>query len=139
MEIFVYILSFISGGVVLTVAYNAVTTTRIYKDYEGVTRRQIDLGIAQDEQFIKNERSIKELVAEITKTRTQMESDNYKDLSKVNSEIKKLKSDLNAIRSDLTKVVNQNNGEVKKIYSDVMSLNQKINKVREDQTLNQNY
>tara|TARA_Y100000592_G_scaffold4428_1_gene6407 strand:+ start:3652 stop:4071 length:420 start_codon:yes stop_codon:yes gene_type:complete len=139
MEIFLFILSFVSGGVAITVAYNAHTTRKIRKDYDHVVQEQKNLIAVQEEQFHKTESMVKELVANIKSTREAMQADNYKDLSGYNTELDNLKSSIGSLNNNFEEQKRLNGGEVKKIYSDIMSLNNKINKIREDQTLNQNY
>ena len=139
MEIFVYILSFISGGVVLTVAYNTYITSTIRGRYNTLLDFQKELEAVQKDQFQQTDKMVKELVANITATREAMQADNYKDLSGFNTELDNLKTSIGIIRNDLEQMSKLSNEEVKKIYSDIRQLNNKIISVREDRTLNQNY
>lgn len=139
MEIFVYILSFISGGVVLTVAYNTYITSTIRERYNTLLDFQKELEAVQKDQFQQTDKMVKELVANITATREAMQADNYKDLSGFNTELDNLKTSIGTVRNDLEQTIKLSNEEVKKIYSDIRQLNNKIISVREDRTLNQNY
>ena len=139
MEIFVYILSFISGGVVLTVAYNTYITSTIRGRYNTLLDFQKELEAVQKDQFHQTDKMVKELVANITATREAMQADNYKDLSGFNTELDNLKTSIGTVRNDLEQTIKLSSEEVKKIYSDIRQLNNKINSVREDRTLNQNY
>lgn len=139
MEIFLFILSFVSGGVAITVAYNAYTTRRIRKDYDYVVHEQKHLIAVQEEQFHKTESMVKELVDNIKSTREAMQADNYKDLAGYNTELNNLKSSIGSLNNNFEEQKRLSGGELKKIYSDIMILNSKVNKIREDQTLNQNY
>ena len=139
MELFIYILSFISGGVVLTVAYNAYITTTIRVRYNSLLSLQKDLEKVQNDQFVQTDKMIKEIVANIKATREQMQADNYTSLGELNEELNKLKLSISSIREDLEADRKINEGEFRKLGGNIQNTIGMINAVKEDKNMLSKY
>ena len=139
MDIFLFILSFISGGVVLTVAYNAYITTTIRVRYNSLLSLQKELENVQNEQFVQTDKMIKEIVANIKATREQMQADNYASLGELNEELNKLKLSISSIREDLEADRKINEGEFRKLGGNIQNTIGMINAVKEDKNFLSKY
>ena len=139
MELFIYILSFISGGVVLTVAYNAYITTTIRVRYNSLLSLQKELESVQNEQFVQTDKMIKEIVANIKATREQMQADNYTSLGELNEELNNLKLSISSIREDLEADRKVNEGEFRKLGGNNQNTIAMINAVKEDKNFLSKY
>ena len=139
MELFIYILSFISGGVVLTVAYNAYITTTIRVRYNSLLSLQKELESVQNEQFVQTDKMIKEIVANVKATREQMQADNYTSLGELNEELNKLKLSISSIREDLEADRKINEGEFRKLGGNIQNTIGMINAVKEDKNFLSKY
>ena len=139
MELFIYILSFISGGVVLTVAYNAYITTTIRVRYNSLLSLQKELENVQNEQFAQTDKMIKEIVANIKATREQMQADNYTSLGELNEELNKLKLSISSVREDLEADRKINEGEFRKLGGNIQNTIGMINAVKEDKNFLSKY
>ena len=139
MELFIYILSFISGGVVLTVAYNAYITTTIRFRYNSLLSLQKELENVQNEQFVQTDKMIKEIVANVKATREQMQADNYTSLGELNEELNKLKLSISSVREDLEADRKINEGEFRKLGGNIQNTIGMINAVKEDKNFLSKY
>ena len=139
MELFIYILSFISGGVVLTVAYNAYITTTIRVRYNSLLSLQKELENVQNEQFVQTDKMIKEIVANVKATREQMQADNYTSLGELNEELNKLKLSISSIREALEADRKINEGEFRKLGGNIQNTIGMINAVKEDKNFLSKY
>ena len=139
MELFIYILSFISGGVVLTVAYNAYITTTIRVRYNSLLILQKELESVQNDQFVQTDKMIKEIVTNIKATREQMQADNYTSLGELNEELNKLKLSISSIREDLEADRKINEGEFRKLGGNIQNTIGMINAVKEDKNMLSKY
>ena len=139
MELFIYILSFISGGVVLTVAYNAYITTTIRVRYNSLLSLQKELENVQNEQFAQTDKMVKEIVANIKATREQMQADNYTSLGELNEELNKLKLSISSVREDLEADRKINEGEFRKLGGNIQNTIGMINAVKEDKNFLSKY
>ena len=139
MELFIYILSFISGGVVLTVAYNAYITTTIRVRYNSLLSLQKELESVLNEQFVQTDKMIKEIVANVKATREQMQADNYTSLGELNEELNKLKLSISSIREDLEADRKINEGEFRKLGGNIQNTIGMINAVKEDKNFLSKY
>ena len=139
MELFIYILSFISGGVFLTVAYNAYITTTIRVRYNSLLSLQKELENVQNEQFVQTDKMIKEIVANVKATREQMQDDNYESLGELNEELNNLKLSISSIREDLEADRKINEGEFRKLGGNIQNTIGMINAVKEDKNFLSKY
>ena len=121
MELFIYILSFISGGVVLTVAYNAYITTTIRKRYNNLLEFQKDLEQVQSDQFAQTDKIIKDMTNHVNSIKLEMQNDNYSSLSELTNDIDNLKGGIGAIRNDIESDRKINEEEFRKVKNKIQS------------------
>jgi len=135
MEIFLFILSFISGGVVLTVAYNAYITTTIRKRYNNLLEFQKDLEQVQRDQFAQTDKIIKDMTSHVNSIKLEMQNDNYSSLSELTSDINNLKGSVGAIRNDIEGDRKINEDEFRKVKNKIQSTVGKIQDQLNDKTM----
>jgi TolA-binding protein len=135
MELFIYILSFISGGVVLTVAYNAYITTTIRFRYNSLLELQKDLEQVQRDQFAQTDKIIKDMTNHVNSIKLEMQNDNYSSLSELNNDIDNLKGSIGAIRNDIESDRKINEDEFRKVRSKIQSTVGKIQDQLNDKTM----
>ena len=135
MELFIYILSFISGGVVLTVAYNAYITTTIRKRYNNLLEFQKDLEQVQRDQFAQTDKIIKDMTNHVNSIKLEMQNDNYSSLSELTNDIDNLKGSIGAIRNDIESDRKINEEEFRKVKNKIQSTVGKIQDQLNDKTM----
>ena len=135
MEIFLFILSFISGGVVLTVAYNAYITTTIRKRYNNLLEFQKDLEQVQRDQFAQTDKIIKDMTNHVNSIKLEMQNDNYSSLSELTNDIDNLKGGIGAIRNDIESDRKINEEEFRKVKNKIKSTVGKIQDQLNDKTM----
>ena len=139
MELFLFILSFISGGVVLTVTYTAVLSFRNNRHYTQM-EEYIDT-FQEDVEKMGNHwrRDLRVVSDNHQKIKEQLEADHYKDLSNINKELEKLNRAIEKIEVDREVVRKRDESTFTDIYNNIQRTVKMINDVKEDQRLNQNY
>ena len=135
MELFIYILSFISDGVVLTVAYNAYITTTIRFRYNSLLELQKDLEQVQRDQFAQTDKIIKDMTNHVNSIKLEMQNDNYSSLSELTNDIDNLKGSIGAIRNDIESDRKINEDEFRKVRSKIQSTVGKIQDQLNDKTM----
>ena len=135
MELFIYILSFISGGVVLTVAYNAYITTTIRRRYNNLLEFQKDLEQVQRDQFAQTDKIIKDMTNHVNSIKLEMQNDNYSSLSELTNDIDNLKGGIGAIRNDIESDRKINEEEFRKVKNKIQSTVGKIQDQLNDKTM----
>ena len=135
MEIFLFILSFISGGVVLTVAYNAYITTTIRRRYNNLLEFQKDLEQVQRDQFAQTDKIIKDMTNHVNSIKLEMQNDNYSSLSELTNDIDNLKGGIGAIRNDIESDRKINEDEFRKVKNKIQSTVGKIQDQLNDKTM----
>lgn len=139
MELFLFILSFISGGVVLTVTYTAVLSFRNNRHY---TQMEEYMNTFQEDvEKMGNHwrRDLRVVSDNHQKIKEQLEADHYKDLSNINKELEKLNRAIEKIEVDREVVRKRDESTFTDIYNNIQRTVKMINDVKEDQRLNQNY
>ena len=135
MEIFLFILSFISGGVVLTVTYNAYITTTIRVRYNNLLELQKDLEQVQRDQFAQTDKIIKDMTNHVNSIKLEMQNDNYSSLSELTNDIDNLKGGIGAIRNDIESDRKINEDEFRKVKNKIQSTVGKIQDQLNDKTM----
>lgn len=139
MELFLFILSFISGGVVLTVTYTAVLSFRNNKHYTQMEEYMNTFHQDIEKMGKHWSRDLRVVSDNHQKIKEQLEADHYKDLSNINKELEKVFRELEGIKNDNAVEMQKNDGTFKDIYNNIQRTVKMINDVKEDQRLNQNY
>ena len=108
MEVFLFILSFMSGGVILTVAYTTYITNSTKTKQDKLAFLQDELIKVQKQQFKDFDTQHSKVLSELIDIRSRMEGDSYRDLTRTNQRISKVDSTLDRLISDVTKMNNEN-------------------------------
>lgn len=108
MEVFLFILSFMSGGVILTVAYTTYITNATKTKQDKLAFLQEELLRVQESQFKEYDTELTKVNSELVDIRSRMEGDSYRDLTRTNQRISKVDSSLDRLISDVTKMNNEN-------------------------------
>ena len=108
MEVFLFILSFMSGGVILTVAYTTYITNATKTKQDKLAFLQEELLRVQESQFKEYDTAQTKVNSELVDIRSRMEGDSYRDLTRTNQRISKVDSTLDRLISDVTKMNNEN-------------------------------
>ena len=108
MEVFLFILSFMSGGVILTVAYTTYITNATKTKQDKLAFLQEELLRVQESQFKEYDTAQTKVNSELVDIRSRMEGDSYRDLTRTNQRISKVDSSLDRLISDVTKMNNEN-------------------------------
>ena len=108
MEVFLFILSFMSGGVILTVAYTTYITNATKTKQDKLEFLQEELLRVQESQFKEYDTVQTKVNSELVDIRSRMEGDSYRDLTRTNQRISKVDSTLDRLISDVTKMNNEN-------------------------------
>lgn len=132
MEVFLFLLSFISGGVVLTVAYIYHITSQTKEKQDRLVGLQQDLQRIQNSQFNSFETELKSVYNKLEIVEEEMKKDGYANLTTQRKlqktaevRIKNLENEINKNRS----VIEGNMGNV---MSNIQQLTSEINRLKED-------
>ena len=122
MEVFLFFLSFVAGGVVLTVAYIYHLTTKTKQDQDRLVSYQQNLQGIQSEQFSTFKADLQSVYTELSGIREEMKNDGYENLTtqrklQKTSEvrIKQLENELNKNREMFNEHVRRYSGEIQNI------------------------
>ena len=121
MELFLFILSFISGGVILTVAFTTYLTTTTKTKQDKLAFLQDELIKVQKQQFKDFDTQHSKVLSELIDIRSRMEGDSYRDLARTNQRISKVDSKLDILISDVAKMNQVNREIIGNINSDIQN------------------
>ncbi|MCP4910460.1 MAG: hypothetical protein GY907_07105 [Bacteroidetes bacterium] len=121
MELFLFILSFISGGVILTVAFTTYLTTTTKTKQDKLAFLQDELIKVQKQQFKDFDTQHSKVLSELIDIRSRMEGDSYRDLARTNQRISKVDSKLDTLISDVAKMNQENREIIGNINSDIQN------------------
>ena len=121
MEIFLFILSFISGGVILTVAYTTYITNQTKTKQGKLAFLQEQLNELQKKQFEDFETGYDKQRRELVDIRSRMEGDQYRDISRTNQRISENSTKLDRLIQDVNKMNIEQRGEINRIENDIQS------------------
>ena len=121
MELFLFILSFISGGVILTVAFTTYLTTITKTKQDKLAFLQDELIKVQKQQFKDFDTQHSKVLSELIDIRSRMEGDSYRDLARTNQRISKVDSKLDILINDVGKMNQENREIIGNINSDIQN------------------
>ncbi len=121
MELFLFILSFMSGGVVLTVAYTTYITTSTKTKQDKLAFLQDQLLEVQKKQFKDYDFEHSKVLSELVDIRSRMEGDSYRDLVRTNQRISKNETKLDTLIKDVNKMNVEQRGEINRISNDTQN------------------
>ena len=138
MEIFLFILSFISGGVILTVAYTTYLTNQTKTKQDKLAFLQEQLNELQKKQFEDFETGYDKQRRELVDIRSRMEGDQYRDISRTNQRISENSTKLDRLIQDVNKMNIEQRGEINRIENDIQNRIMTVEKLVGNE-LKQNY
>ena len=121
MEVFLFILSFMSGGVILTVAYTTYLTNSTKTKQDKLAFLQDQLLEVQKQQFKDYDQHQSTTLSELIDIRSRMEADSYRDLVRTNQRIGAYESKLDKLVSDVGKMHKENREIMGNISNDVQN------------------
>ena len=121
MEVFLFILSFMSGGVILTVAYTTYITNTTKSKQDKLAFMQEQLIDIQKQQFEKFDVDYNKQKSELVDIRSKMEGDQYRDLASTNQRISKEVTKLDLLILDIKKMDNEHKGVINTMRNDIQS------------------
>lgn len=121
MEVFLFILSFISGGVILTVAYTTYLTNTTKTKQDKLAFMQDQLIELQKKQFGDFESKYNQTLDEIVRIKTIMEEDEYEGMAKTNQRVSKANNKLEQLIRDVNKLNIEQRGEINRIENDIQN------------------
>lgn len=121
MEVFLFILSFMSGGVILTVAYTTYITNTTKSKQDKLAFMQEQLIDIQKQQFEKFDVEYNKQKRELVDIRSRMEGDQYRDLASTNQRISKEVTKLDLLILDIKKMDNEHKGVINTMRNDIQS------------------
>lgn len=138
MEVFLFILSFMSGGVILTVAYTTYLTNSTKTKQDKLAFLQDQLLEVQKQQFKDYDQQQSTTLSELVDIRSRMEGDSYRDLVRTNQRIGAYESKLDKLVSDVGKMHKENREIMGNISKDVQNRMSTMEKLIGNE-LKQNY
>tara|TARA_B110000240_G_scaffold179446_1_gene209691 strand:- start:356 stop:772 length:417 start_codon:yes stop_codon:yes gene_type:complete len=129
MEVFLFILSFMSGGVILTVAYTTYLTNSTKTKQDKLAFLQEQLLEVQKQQFKDYDTEHSKVLSELVDIRSRMEGDSYRDLVRTNQRISKNESKIDQLTMDVGKMHKENReimGNISKETQNRMSTMEKL-------------
>ena len=129
MEVFLFILSFMSGGVILTVAYTTYLTNSTKTKQDKLAFLQEQLLEVQKQQFKDYETEHSKVLSELVDIRSRMEGDSYRDLVRTNQRIGKNEAKIDQLTMDVGKMHKENReimGNISKETQNRMSTMEKL-------------
>ncbi len=138
MEVFLFILSFMSGGVILTVAYTTYLTNSTKTKQDKLAFLQDQLLEVQKQQFKDYDQQQSTTLSELVDIRSRMEGDSYRDLVRTNQRIGAYESKLDKLISDVGKMHKENREIMGNISKDVQNRMSTMEKLIGNE-LKQNY
>ena len=132
MEIFLFILSFISGGVVLTVAYIYHLTTKTKEKQDRLIGLQQNLQSIQQSQFGNFEGEVKSVYNKLDQVENEMKNDGYANLNVIRKEYKTLRVEVEQIAKELAgeRIINEE--RMNRAMSDIQRLTGEIGALKDD-------
>lgn len=121
MEVFLFILSFMSGGVILTVAYTTYITNTTKTKQDKLAFMHEQLVSIQKKQFEEFDHKHSETLSELIDIRSRMEGDQYRDLSRTNERISNDSTRLDILIQDVNKMNIEQRGEINRIENDIQN------------------
>tara|TARA_B110000977_G_scaffold119557_1_gene154084 strand:+ start:3061 stop:3477 length:417 start_codon:yes stop_codon:yes gene_type:complete len=129
MEVFLFILSFMSGGVILTVAYTTYLTNSTKTKQDKLAFLQEQLLEVQKQQFKDYDTEHSKVLSELIDIRSRMEGDSYRDLVRTNQRISKNEAKVDQLTMDVGKMHKENReimGNISKETQNRMSTMEKL-------------
>ena len=139
MELFTFILSFVSGGISITATYTIYLAFKANKKIA-----ELDIFISEFEKGVEQrtkrwQTDLRVVSDNHRRIREKLEADHYEDLEGVFKKLKVLEAKYDNVFNEIDSDRKINEGEITKLYNNIQQTVNMINQVKQDQKLNQNY
>tara|TARA_Y100000361_G_scaffold97007_1_gene86951 strand:- start:3471 stop:3890 length:420 start_codon:yes stop_codon:yes gene_type:complete len=132
MELFLFLLSFVSGGVVLTVAYIYHTTSQTKDKQDRLVSYQQNLQTIQADQFNKYKTELESVYKKLSIIEEEMKNDGYANLSTQRKLQKTAELRIKMLEDEMNKNRNMINGNMDRSMGEIQKLIAWKNTVSED-------
>lgn len=140
MELFIFILSFITGVAFVTVSYNAYIISTIRSRYNTVLDYQHKIEDIQQKQFVETTNAFNTFLKEMNGLRNDMASDNYQTLLDMSDQLESLQSSMSSINMELDTMKKINKKEVEGLHNKMQTVTKRLVELEESpQSLNSKY
>lgn len=140
MELFIFILSFITGVAFVTVLYNAYIISTIRSRYNTVLDYQHKIEDIQQKQFVETTNAFNTFLKEMNGLRNDMASDNYQTLLDMSDQLESLQSSMSSINMELDTMKKINKKEVEGLHNKMQTVTKRLVELEESpQSLNSKY
>lgn len=132
MEIFLFILSFITGGIVFTTIYITTLTSRLNKKVtlmdETLEKSHNMIGFEIDNLELSN----KDMKSNLKSIQIKLAEDGYKKISDINKDLVVIKDKLKLINEGISLDKATYDGEIRRLNGMIQNTRKMINAVKED-------
>lgn len=140
MELFIFILSFITGVAFITVGYNAYIISTIRSRYNTVLDYQHKIEDIQQKQFVETTNAFNTFLKEMNGLRSDMASDNYQTLLDMSDQLENLQSSMSSINMELDTMKKINKKETEGLHNKMQTVTKRLVELEESpQSLNSKY
>lgn len=140
MELFIFILSFITGVAFVTVSYNAYIISTIRSRYNTVLDYQHKIEDIQQKQFVETTNAFNTFLKEMNGLRNDMASDNYQTLLDMSDQLESLQSSMSSINMELDTMKKINKKETEGLHNKMQTVTKRLVELEESpQSLNSKY
>lgn len=140
MELFIFILSFITGVAFVTVLYNAYIISTIRSRYNIVLDYQHKIEDIQQKQFVETTNAFNTFLKEMNGLRNDMASDNYQTLLDMSDQLSNLQSSMSSINMELDTMKKVNKKEAEGLHNKMQTVTKRLVELEESpQSLNSKY
>ena len=132
MEIFLFILSFITGGIVFTTIYITTLTSKLNKRVTLMDETMEKGYNLIDFEIEKLELDVKDVKSNVKGIQIKLAEDGYAKISKINKDILVIKDRMKTISEGISLDKATYNGEIRRLNGMIQNTTKMINTVRDD-------
>tara|TARA_Y100000389_G_C17347404_1_gene456570 strand:- start:322 stop:741 length:420 start_codon:yes stop_codon:yes gene_type:complete len=132
MEIFLFILSFITGGVVFTTIYITTLTSKLNKRVTLMDETMEKGYNLIDFEIEKLELDVKDVKSNVKGIQIKLAEDGYAKISEINKDILVIKDRMKTISEGISIDKATYNGEIRRLNGMIQNTTKMINTVRDD-------
>ena len=132
MEIFLFILSFITGGIVFTTIYITTLTSKLNKRVTLMDETMEKGYNLIDFEIEKLELDVKDVKSNVKGIQIKLAEDGYAKISEINKDILVIKDRMKTISEGISLDKATYNGEIRRLNGMIQNTTKMINTVRDD-------
>ena len=132
MEIFLFILSFITGGIVFTTIYITTLTSKLNKRVTLMDETMEKGYNLIDFEIEKLELDVKDVKSNVKGIQIKLAEDGYAKISEINKDILVIKDRMKTISEGISIDKATYNGEIRRLNGMIQNTTKMINTVRDD-------